>query len=101
VSDHPDECGCVECLRAESYRLGEAYRLRLPPDPRKVLLAQLAASICDLEAFIAELTNKLDVAEQDRNAERAAIVAWLRGSSMECDEAADAIEAGEHLKERG
>jgi hypothetical protein len=45
VSDHPDECGCVECLRAESYMLGEAYRLRLPPDPRKVLLAQMAATI--------------------------------------------------------
>jgi hypothetical protein len=23
MSDHPDECDCAECLRAESYMLGE------------------------------------------------------------------------------
>jgi hypothetical protein len=51
VSDHPDECDCAECLRAEAAELRQAYRDRLGPavtpalDPRKVLLAQMAASI--------------------------------------------------------
>jgi len=163
VSDHPDECDCADCLRAESYMLGEdldalqrladaatpgpweasrgncisgpGYAEVLKPgqvrcmaycyggestidgdnltnDVAFTLAAReavpaLIERVRELEGRLADsisFENPVDCCDQARAVERAAIVAWLRRSyplDLEGQHAADAIEAGEHLKEQG